>query len=103
MEKERYYNILLNEWQKKFGNDRHEAVEFLKKVSINLSWIRLLYCYVIFLKEWYEYWGLSISNKKIGIKKRLNIFIMDTILIVFICFFFRLFSIYSLFIISWMK
>jgi len=37
MEKERYYNILLNEWQKKFGNDRHEAVEFLKKVSINLS------------------------------------------------------------------
>jgi len=37
MENERYYNILLNEWQKKFGNNRHDAVEFLKKVSINLS------------------------------------------------------------------
>jgi len=37
MEKDRYYNTLLNEWQKKFGNNRDKAVEFLKELSVKES------------------------------------------------------------------
>ena len=34
MEKVRYYNLLLNAWQKKFPSaDRQEAIEFIKSVA----------------------------------------------------------------------
>lgn len=35
MDRVRYYNVLLDAWQKKFGKDRQSAIAFIKEKCMN--------------------------------------------------------------------